>query len=56
MFWERLTASGKVHGMCDGVVAVDAQGHQDVCWGVRDDTLQHETEDSSVKAKGFVSL
>lgn len=33
-------APAKVHGMGDGVVAVDAEGHQDIVGGVGDDALE----------------
>lgn len=35
-----LTASGEVHGMRDGIVAVDGQGDQHVCWRECNHSLQ----------------
>lgn len=39
-----LTASAEVHGMGDGVVAVNGEGDQHVSRGVDDDRLQEANE------------
>lgn len=36
----RLTAVGKIHGMCYGVVSIDAKRHQNVCRCICGHTLQ----------------